>query len=252
MIKKVKAALIIIGDEILSGRTHDANLNYIAKWLGNLGIILDEVRVIPDDGKRIQDTVNSCRSAFDYVFTTGGIGPTHDDITALNVSEALGVRFLLNEEARKLLEDSIGKQNLTDARLRMAMIPEGARLIKNPISGAPGFQIENVIVLAGIPVVMQSMLLDIENRLSRGSKITSEALHVFAGESHFAKILEEIEQSFDYLSIGSYPFNKSGSYGASFVLRSQICSEVTEAKTMLITKIEETGTQWFSGEASKF
>lgn len=252
MIKKVKAALIIIGDEILSGRTHDANLNYIAKWLGNLGIILDEVRVIPDDGKRIQDTVNSCRSAFDYVFTTGGIGPTHDDITALNVSEALGVRFLLNEEAKKLLENSIGKQNLTDARLRMAMIPEGARLIKNPISGAPGFQIENVIVLAGIPVVMQSMLLDIENRLSRGSKITSEALHVFAGESHFAKILEEIEQSFDYLSIGSYPFNKSGSYGASFVLRSQICSEVTEAKIMLIKKIEETGTQWFLGEAPKF
>jgi molybdopterin-biosynthesis enzyme MoeA-like protein len=183
MIKKVKAALIIIGDEILSGRTHDANLNYIAKWLANLGI---------------------------------------------------------------------GKQNLSDARLRMAMIPEGARLIKNPISGAPGFQIENVIVLAGIPVVMQSMLLDIENRLSRGSKITSEALHVFTGESHFAKILEEIEQSFDYLSIGSYPFNKSGSYGASFVLRSQICSEVTEAKIMLIKKIEETGTQWFSGEAPKF
>ena len=252
MIKKVKAALIIIGDEILSGRTHDANLNYIAKWLANLGIILDEVRIIPDDGKRTQDTVNSCRSVFDYVFTTGGIGPTHDDITALNVSKAFGVRFLLNKEARKLLEDSIGKQNLSDARLRMAMIPEGARLIKNPISGAPGFQIENVIVLAGIPVVMQSMLLDIENRLSRGSKITSEALHVFTGESHFAKILEEIEQSFDYLSIGSYPFNKSGSYGASFVLRSQICSEVTEAKIMLIKKIEETGTQWFSGEAPKF
>lgn len=249
MVKKVKAALIIIGDEILSGRTHDANLNHLAKWLGNLGIILDEVRVIPDVANRIQDTVNECRAAFDYVFTTGGIGPTHDDITAANVAAAFGVRFLLNEEARKLLEDNMGKGNLTEARLRMAMIPQGATLIKNPVSAAPGFQLENVFVLAGIPVVMQSMLLDVENRISGGSKITSKALHVFAGESQFADILEEIERSYEYLSIGSYPFYKAGSYGASFVLRSEISTEVDEALDILMKRIQESGTECFAGEA---
>ena len=249
MVKKVKAALIIIGDEILSGRTHDANLNYIAKWLGDLGIILDEVRVIPDVANRIQDTVNECRAAFDYVLTTGGIGPTHDDITAENVAAAFGVRFLLNEEARKLLEDNMGKGNLTEARLRMAMIPEGATLIKNPVSSAPGFQLENVFVLAGIPVVMQSMLLDVEDRVSGGSKITSKALHVFAGESQFADALEEIEQSFEHLSIGSYPFYKAGSYGASFVLRSEVASEVDEGLSMLTKRIQQSGIEYFEGEA---
>jgi|TARA_R110002096_G_scaffold435770_1_gene662601 molybdenum cofactor synthesis domain-containing protein len=249
MVKKVRAALIIIGDEILSGRTHDANLNYIAKWLGDLGIILDEVRVIPDVANRIQETVNDCRTAFDYVFTTGGIGPTHDDITAANVAAAFGVQFSLNEEARKLLEDNMGKGNLTEARLRMAMIPEGASLIKNPVSAAPGFQLENVFVLAGIPVVMQSMLLDVEDRVSGGSKITSKALHVFAGESQFADILVEIEQSYEYLSIGSYPFYKAGSYGASFVLRSEVASEVDEALELLMKKIQESGTECFAGEA---
>ena len=147
MVKKVKAALIIIGDEILSGRTEDANLNHLAKWLGGLGIILDEVRVIPDVATRIQNAVNDCRATFDYVFTTGGIGPTHDDITAENVARAFGVELLLNVDAKKLLEDNMGKGNLTEARLQMAMIPDGASLILNPVSAAPGFQLENVFVL---------------------------------------------------------------------------------------------------------
>ncbi|MBT5073995.1 MAG: competence/damage-inducible protein A [Kordiimonadaceae bacterium] len=249
MVKKVKAALIIIGDEILSGRTHDANLNYIAKWLGDLGIILDEVRVIPDVDKRIVDTVNECRSIFDYVFTTGGIGPTHDDITAKNVAIAFGVEFLLNEEARKLLEDNMGKGNLTEARLRMAMIPEGASLIKNPVSAAPGFQMENVFVLAGIPVVMQSMLLDVEDRISGGSKISSKAIHVFEGESVFADILAEIEDHFEHLTIGSYPFYKAGSYGATFVLRSAVPQEVDQALSILKERILEQGSEIFGGEA---
>ncbi|MDG1709382.1 MAG: molybdopterin-binding protein [Emcibacteraceae bacterium] len=249
MVKKVKAALIIIGDEILSGRTHDANLNHLAIWLGKLGIILDEVRVIPDVAKRIQDAVNICREEFDYVFTTGGIGPTHDDITAENVARAFGVDFSLNEEARKLLEDNMGKGNLTEARLRMAMIPEGASLILNPVSAAPGFQLKNVFVLAGIPVVMQSMLLDIEDRVSGGSKITSKSIHVFEGESHFASTLAEVEGLFEHLTIGSYPFYKAGKYGASFVIRSPITNDVDNALQILSEKIKARGSEYFEGEA---
>ena len=250
MVNKIKAALIIIGDEILSGRTHDANLNYIALWLGDLGIVLDEVRVIPDDGIRIQNAVNECRSSFDYVFTTGGIGPTHDDITAKNVAKAFDVPFLLNEEAKQLLEDNMGKGNLTEARLRMAMIPEGADLIKNPVSAAPGFQIGNVFVMAGIPIVMQSMLLDIEDRISGGAKITTKSIHVFEGESYFADILSEVEDHFENLTIGSYPFYKAGSYGATFVLRSVILSEVDDALIMLGEKIINRGSEFFMGEAA--
>lgn len=249
MVKKVKAALIIIGDEILSGRTHDANLNYLANWLGEVGVILDEVRVIPDVAVRIQNTVNECRAAFDYVFTTGGIGPTHDDITGENVAQAFGVDYLLNEDAKNLLEDNMGKGNLTQARLRMAMIPDGASLILNPVSAAPGFQLENVFVLAGIPVVMQSMLLDIENRLSGGSKILSRSIHVFEGESHFAATLAEVEDMFEHLTIGSYPFYKAGEYGASFVIRSPIVDDVNKAFQILTEKIEARGSKYFEGEA---
>ena len=199
--------------------------------------------------EQIVDTVNGCRSIFDYVFTTGGIGPTHDDITAKNVAIAFGVEFLLNEEARKLLEDNMGKGNLTEARLRMAMIPEGASLIKNPVSAAPGFQMENVFVLAGIPVVMQSMLLDVEDRISGGSKISSKAIHVFEGESVFADILAEIEDHFEHLTIGSYPFYKAGSYGATFVLRSAVPQEVDQALSILKERILEQGSEIFGGEA---
>ncbi len=249
MVKKVKAALIIIGDEILSGRTKDANLNHIALWLGRLGIILDEVRVIPDIGVRIIDTVNEVRRSFDYVFTTGGIGPTHDDITAENVAKAFGVPLLLNQEAKKLLEDNLGQGNLSKARLRMAMIPQGASLIKNPVSSAPGFMLGNVFVMAGIPIIMQSMLLDIEHRISGGSKIISKAVHVFEGESLFAEILSEVEDRFEHLSIGSYPFYKGGKYGASFVLRSPIEKDLDRALEDLKARIIERGSVFYDGEA---
>ena len=249
MVKKINAALIIIGDEILSGRTEDANLNYLAKWLGNLGISLDEVRVIPDVAVRIQNSVNELRSIYDYVFTTGGIGPTHDDITAENVAKAFGVDLLLNKEAKKLLEDNLGKGNITEARLRMAMIPDGATLIKNPVSSAPGFQLENVFVMAGIPVVMQSMLLDIENRISGGDKVYSRSIHVFVGESYFANILSDVEQKFEHLSIGSYPFYKGGNYGATFVLRSPVMDELTDALDNLKDRIRENDIEFFDGEA---
>lgn len=249
MVKKVRAALIIIGDEILSGRTKDANMNYLANWLGGIGIILDEVRVIPDVAERIIDSVNEYRVKFDYVFTTGGIGPTHDDITAENVAKAFGLNISINEDAKKMLADAMGSKQLTPARLKMAMIPERASLINNPVSAAPGFQIENVFVLAGIPVVMQSMLLDIENRISGGSKILSKAVHVFAGESIFADILADIENMYEQLSIGSYPFYKGGSYGATFILRSALEIELNHALNKLKERILENGYESFDGEA---
>ncbi len=249
MVKKVKAALLIIGDEILSGRTKDANLNYLATWLTDIGVILDEVRVIPDVAERIVDNVNDCRAKFDYLFTTGGIGPTHDDITAENVAKAFGVDISVHDQAKQLLADAMGTDYLTPARLKMAMIPHGASLIKNPVSAAPGFQIENVFVLAGIPVVMQSMLLDIENRITGGSKILSRAIHVFAGESTFADILVEIENCYNHLSIGSYPFYKAGSYGATFIVRSPLENELNQAFVELGNRIQEKGYEFHEGEA---
>ena len=186
-VKTVTAAMIIIGDEILSGRTKDANLNHLSLWLNRVGVQLREVRVIPDVGEVIQSTVNTLRRQCDYVFTTGGIGPTHDDITAENIAKAFKVPFVQSAESLALLHKYYGNETISDARLRMTMIPEGAGLIKNPVSMAPGFQMENVFVMAGIPVVMQSMLLDLEKRIFGGDKMLSKAIHVFEGESHLPK-----------------------------------------------------------------
>jgi len=262
-VKTVTASMIIIGDEILSGRTKDANLTHLSLWLNRMGVQLKEVRVIPDVGQVIIDTVNDLRRAYDYVFTTGGIGPTHDDITAKNIAEAFGVPFVQSKAALDMLEaysrDKEGAKakgggkksdyHISDARLRMTMIPEGAILIKNPVSTAPGFQMENVFVLAGIPVVMQSMLLDLEKRIVGGDKMQSKAIHVFEGESYFAEILEEVEQAFQNVSLGSYPFFSQGKYGASFVLRSQIEVDIDQALELLKLKITKMGKESFDGEA---
>ncbi len=252
-VKTVTAALIIIGDEILSGRTKDANLTYIARWLNDIGVQLKEVRVIPDEGQVIQDTVNILRASFDYVFTTGGIGPTHDDITAENIAKAFGVPFVQSTESLTLLQKYYNKdgenKKISDARLRMTMIPEGASLIKNPVSVAPGFQMENVFVMAGIPVVMQNMLRDIDHRISGGSKMLSRAVHVFEGESHFAAILEDVEQAFPHVTLGSYPFFRHKRYGANFILRSQRESDLDQALEILKIKITELGHDYFDGEA---
>lgn len=248
-VKTVTASMIIIGDEILSGRTKDANLTHLSLWLNRMGVQLKEVRVIPDVGQVIQDTVNELRQRFDYVFTTGGIGPTHDDITAENIASAFGVAFVQSAESLALLQKHYGSEKISDARLRMTMIPEGASLIKNPVSTAPGFQMENVFVMAGIPVVMHSMLLDLEARIFGGDTMQSCAVHVFEGESFFAGILEEVEQEFPHVSLGSYPFFRKGKYGASFVLRSQVEEELDGALEMLKLKIGALGRECFDGEA---
>lgn len=250
MIKTVTASMIIIGDEILSGRTKDANLTHLSLWLNRMGVQLKEVRVIPDVGQVIQDTVNDLRGRYDYVFTTGGIGPTHDDITAENIALAFGVPFVQSADSLALLQKHYGKdEKISDARLRMTMIPEGAQLIKNPVSAAPGFQMENVFVMAGIPVVMQSMLQDLEKRIYGGDEMLSKAIHVFEGESFFAGILEEVEAEFPHVSLGSYPFFRNKRYGASFVLRSQVETDLDQALEMLKLKIGMLDRECFDGEA---
>ncbi len=249
MTKTVTASMIIIGDEILSGRTKDANLTHLSLWLNRMGVQLREVRVIPDVGPVIQDTVNDLRVCYDYVFTTGGIGPTHDDITGENIAKAFGVPYVQSEQAFALLQNHYGGEGVSDARLRMTMIPKGASLIKNPVSAAPGFQIENVFVMAGIPIVMQSMLLDLEMRIFGGDKMLSKAIHVFEGESYFAGMLEEVEKEFPQVSLGSYPFFRNKRYGASFVLRSQVESDLDQALEMLKLKIGVMGKECFDGEA---
>ncbi len=216
---RVTAALLIIGDEILSGRTRDANLGYLATWLNDHGIELREARVVPDVAKVIIESLNSLRVTYDYVFTTGGIGPTHDDITVDCVAEAFGVPIHYNAEAEaQLMAMLTGPMN--DGRRRMTRVPEGGTLIRNPLSGAPGVAIGNVFVLAGIPKVMQVMLEDLRDRLRSGRKVLSAAVHVFAGESRMAATLRRVQDNYPDVAIGSYPFGTRERFGASLVLRS--------------------------------
>lgn len=219
--KEVTACLIIIGNEILSGRTKDKNLPYLAERLNEWGIRLREVRVIPDIEDTIVGTVNECRAAYDYVFTTGGIGPTHDDITADSVAKAFGVPLIRNPEALAILEArtrAVGFE-LNEARLRMANTPEGAILIDNPVSGAPGFQMENVYVMAGVPSIMQAMLDGLRHRLVGGKPMLSLTVRAYLPEGEIAGGLGEIQDRFPDLDIGSYPFYVKGKYGASLVMR---------------------------------
>jgi molybdenum cofactor synthesis domain-containing protein len=220
--KTVRAALIIIGNEILSGRTKDANLQHLAKELNGVGVILSEARVIPDVESAIIAAVNEMRAAYDYVFTTGGIGPTHDDITAGCVAKAFGLPLIRNAEAVALMEAHYAKtgRELNDARLRMANTPEGASLVKNPISTAPGFRIENVYVLAGVPMVMQAMLEGLKHDLVGGKTMQSRAVASYIGEGNMAQGLSALQDKYNALDIGSYPFYKSGNrFGTTIVLR---------------------------------
>lgn len=208
------AALIIIGDEILSGRTLDKNTQHIAQTLGHLGIDLLEVRVIPDVEQKIIDTVLEMSAAYKYVFTTGGIGPTHDDITAQSVAKAFGQKLILHEQARLLLEEYYGKEELNDGRLKMAYVPENSELIENSITVAPGFRVGNVYVMAGIPKIMQAMLEAIIPHLEKGVEVQSRTLTVHSQESKIAGMLTEVQDGcLNDVAIGSYPFMTGGNYG---------------------------------------
>ena len=218
------AALIVIGDEILSGRTQDKNVAQLATWLNEQGIRLVEVRIVPDDHGRIADTVNELRAGHDYLFTTGGIGPTHDDITVDAIAMAFGVPVIVHPEARRILEDYYrnrpGGMGLTEARLRMARVPEGAELLPNPSSGAPGVKMGNVYILAGVPHIAVSMMEALTGKLEGGRPVISVTVGARAPESDVADLLRETEAAHPGVSIGSYPFFKDGRYGANFVIRS--------------------------------
>ena len=217
----MKAALIIIGNEILSGRTQDQNLSYLANWLNEIGIQLSEVRVIRDEEEVIVNTVNYLRENYDYLFTTGGIGPTHDDITSLSIAKAFDVELEVNDKALSILKEYYKDSELTDARMKMTMIPKGAELVENPVSKAPGFKMQNVFVMAGIPSIMQGMLEGAKKHLKGGGIIKSTSIDIFTPESNIAEELAELQNNYPDVEIGSYPFSKERRFGTSLVLRSE-------------------------------
>ena len=215
-----RASLVIIGDEILSGRTEDKNLAYLAKWLGKIGISLSEARVVLDDEEAIISSVNSLRKKYDYVFTTGGIGPTHDDITTDCIAKAFGVEAKVDESALEKMKAFLDGKELTDPLLKMLHVPDGGELIYSPATKAPGYKIENVFVMAGIPKIMQGMLEGMYDYLEAGDVVKSKSHDILVGESFFAEELTEIQGKFSNVSVGSYPFSRDGVYGATIVLRS--------------------------------
>jgi molybdenum cofactor synthesis domain-containing protein len=247
----VTAAVLIIGNEILSGRTRDVNLAYLAAGLTQLGIRLREARVVADVEADVIRAVNECRARYDYVFTTGGIGPTHDDITAECVAKAFGLKLIRNPEAVARLERHYEPGMLNEARLRMANTPEGAVLIDNPVSTAPGFQIGNVFVLAGVPSIMQAMFDGLKSRLVGGAPVLSRTVSAFVGEGTIAVGLGELQQRYRDLDIGSYPFFRHGKYGASFVLRGTEPARIEHAAAELRTLITSLGADPIEGEPAE-
>jgi molybdenum cofactor synthesis domain-containing protein len=247
----VTAAVLIIGNEILSGRTQDVNLAYLAKRLNELGVRLREARVVADVEAEIVAAVNACRARYDYVLTTGGIGPTHDDITAECVAKAFGVPLIRNPEAVARLERRYQPGMLNEARLRMANTPEGATLIDNPVSTAPGFQIGNVFVLAGIPSIMQAMFEGLKDRLVGGAPVLSRTVSAFVPEGTIAKGLGELQGRYADLDIGSYPYFRQGRYGASFVLRGTDPDRIDGAAAELRTLIASLGSEAIEGEPAE-
>ena len=215
------AAMLVIGDEILSGRTRDANMHHLANVLTERGIDLKEVRVVSDDPDAITDAVKALSQAYDHLFTSGGIGPTHDDITADNVARAFDAPIDVRDDARALLQAHYQNsgQSLNDARLRMARIPEGATLIDNPVSIAPGFTLGNVHVMAGVPRIFEAMLESVLPKLTGGSPVLSQTLQIMRPEGDIAGPLADLAARYPDLSMGSYPFQREGAFGAHVVLR---------------------------------
>jgi len=235
----VSASLLVIGDEILSGRTKDRNIGHIADMLTQLGITLSEVRIVRDETCEIVDAVNALRVRYDYVFTTGGIGPTHDDITAQSIAQAFGVSIDVDERALSLMRPHYEKRGLelTPSRLRMARIPDGATLIKNRISIAPGFMLDNVIVLAGVPEIMQVMLDDAIQYLRTGAKMLSRSVLVNAPEGELADMFTEHQKAFPDIAMGSYPSMADGRLRCELVLRSIDAARLEVADIALRQKL---------------
>jgi len=217
---KVNAAILIIGNEILSGRTQDTNTSTIALWLNSIGVKVQEVRIIPDIKDIIIHTVNKLRKSNDYVFTTGGIGPTHDDITAESISKAFDLKYEIHKEAYKILENYYKPGEFNEGRQKMIWMPKDANLILNPTSGAPGFSVENVFCLPGVPSILKSMIGGLKNEITGGEPILSCTISLRTVESEIASSLTEIQNNNKEVEIGSYPFFHAGKLGVSIVMRS--------------------------------
>lgn len=217
---QVTAALLIIGNEILSGRTQDKNLSHIALKLNDVGVRLAEVRVVPDIEAKIVDAVNTLRAEYNYVFTTGGIGPTHDDITSASIAQAFGVKIHRHPQAEKILRAHYTADQINEARLKMADVPEGSVLLDNPVSSAPGFRIGNVYVMAGVPRIMQAMLDAILPELKGGAPVLTLSITTDLPEGDIAAGLTDIQNRYPEIDIGSYPMYKMGEFSTTLVLRS--------------------------------
>ena len=237
--KEIIAAIIIIGNEVLSGRTKDLNTSTLSIWLNSIGIVVKEVRVIPDIEKKIISTINELRNKFDYVFTTGGIGPTHDDITAESVSKAFNLEYGIHREAFSILERYYERGEFNKGRQKMSMMPTKAKLILNPSSGAPGFYIENVFCLPGVPSILKAMIGGLSNVLVGGDPILSKTINLKTYESEIAKSLTNIQNNNKDVEIGSYPFFRQGKLGVSIVLRSVNQNKLDNCNSQILEFVKE-------------
>ena len=232
--KKVNAAIIIIGNEILSGRTQDTNVSFLAKWLNNIGVKVEEVRIIEDKISSIVSCINEVKNNYNYVFTTGGIGPTHDDITAKSIAKAFNLSYGYHKEAYTILEKYYTPGKFNEGRKKMAKMPTNASLIYNPSSAAPGFIVDNVFCLPGVPSILKSMVENLKNKIAGGKKIMSKTISVNTVESEIAKSLEEVQKQYTNVEIGSYPFFKSGEIGVSIVMRSTMNDEINACSKKIL------------------
>ena len=231
---QVNATIIIIGNEILSGRTQDTNTKTISLWLNSLGVKVQEVRVIPDIEDVIVKTINIVRKKNTYVFTTGGIGPTHDDITAASISKAFNLKYKVNKEAYKILEAYYKPGEFNEGRQKMAWTPANSKLILNPTSGAPGFIVENIFCLPGVPSILKSMLGGLKNEISGGNPIISHTINLRTVESEIAKPLTTVQNNNKDVEIGSYPFFRAGKLGVSIVIRSENQSKIDDCNSKIM------------------
>jgi molybdenum cofactor synthesis domain-containing protein len=236
---KVNAAILIIGNEILSGRTQDTNTSTLSLWLNSIGAKVQEVRVIPDIEETIVDSVNSLRKVYDYIFTTGGIGPTHDDITAQSIAKAFNLNYELHQEGYKILEKYYKPGEFNEGRQKMVWMPKDAKLILNPTSGAPGFSVENVFCLPGVPSILKSMLGGLKNEIVGGEPILSHTISLRTVESEIANSLTKVQNNNQEVEIGSYPFFQAGKLGVSIVIRSENQNKIDICTSQILDFVKQ-------------
>ena len=239
MSKKTNAAILIIGNEILSGRTQDTNTSTLSLWLNSIGVKVQEVRVIPDVEEIIVDSVNTLRKIYDYIFTTGGIGPTHDDITAQSIAKAFNLKYEIHKEGYKILEKYYKPGEFNEGRQKMIWMPKDAKLILNPTSGAPGFNVENVFCLPGVPSILKSMLGGLKNSIIGGDPILSHTISLRTVESEIANSLTKVQDNNKDVEIGSYPFFQAGKLGVSIVIRSENQSKIDICTSQILDFVKQ-------------